>query len=98
MNLTRREALALVTGVVLAGSAQAAEPKNRLGVVIHSYGIRRAGAPPGTGPNLGDPGDFLDHCAALGAGGIQTALGARGAEYNAKLRAKAEKHGLYVEG
>ena len=34
----------------------------------------------------------------LGAGGIQTALGARGAEYNAKLRAKAEKHGMYVEG
>jgi sugar phosphate isomerase/epimerase len=98
MNLTRREALALGAGVVLAGGLRAAEPKKRLGVVIHSYGIRRAHPPKGEGPSFDDPCDFLDHCAALGAAGIQTALGARGAEYNARLRAKAEKHGMYVEG
>jgi sugar phosphate isomerase/epimerase len=98
MNLTRREALALGAGVVLAGGLSAAEPKNRLGVVIHSYGIHCSHPPKGEGPNFDDPGDFLDHCASFGAAGAQTALGARGAEYNAKLRAKAEKHGMYVEG
>jgi sugar phosphate isomerase/epimerase len=98
MNLTRREALALGAGIVLAGGLRAAEPKKRLGVVIHSYGIRRGNPPKGDGPRFDDPCDFLDHCAALGAAGVQTALGVRGAEYNAKLRAKAEKHGMYVEG
>jgi len=98
MNLTRREALALGAGVVLAGGLRAAEPKKRLGVVIHSYGIHRANPPKGDGPRFDDPCDFLDHCATLGAAGVQTALGVRGAEYTERLRAKAEKHGMYVEG
>jgi 3-oxoisoapionate decarboxylase len=98
MNLTRREALALGAGLVLAGSVPAAETKKQLGVVIHSFGIRLAHPPKGEGPSLDDLCAFLEYCAKFGAAGIQTTLGARDAEYNAKLRAKAEQHGLYVEG
>jgi sugar phosphate isomerase/epimerase len=98
MNLTRREALALGAGVVLAGGVRAAEPKKRLGVVLYSYSIRHSHPPKGEGPSLDDPRDFLDHCAIVGAAGIQTALGARDEKYAETLRAKAEKHGMYVEG
>ena len=83
MNLTRREALALGAGVVLAAKGVAAEAKKRLGVVAYSYGIRRAHPPKGDSPGLEDPCVFLDHCATLGAGGIQTSLGARDAQYAA---------------
>jgi 3-oxoisoapionate decarboxylase len=98
MNLTRREALALGAGLVLAGSVPAAETKKRLGIVIHSYSIRLAHPPKDAGPSLDDPFTFLEHCAKVGGGGIQTSLGARGMEYQAKLRAKAEQLGLYIEG
>ncbi len=98
MHLTRREVLAVGAGVVLAAGGFAAEAKKRLGVVAYSYGIGRAHPPKGDGPRLDDPCDFLDHCATVGAAGMQTPLGARDAKYAANLRDKAKKHGMYVEG
>jgi sugar phosphate isomerase/epimerase len=69
-----------------------------MGIVIHSYGIRRA-HPPDTGsPQFDDPCDFLDYSLSLKAAGIQTRIGVHTEEYLAKLRAKAEQHQAYVEG
>jgi sugar phosphate isomerase/epimerase len=58
-----------------------------MGIVIHSYGARR----------FGDAVAFLDHCASIGAAGIQTSLGNRPADA-AALREKAAKYGMYLEG
>jgi sugar phosphate isomerase/epimerase len=59
-----------------------------MGVVIHSYNIRR----------FDGPLSFLEHCRALGAGGAQTQLGVLDETYAAKLRDLQKKHGLFLEG
>jgi hypothetical protein len=66
-----------------------------MGVVIHSYSNRRAAD---RGRGFDDPQTFLDYCRGLGAGGVQTSLGARTEAQAEKLRAFAEKHKLYLEG
>src|SRR5207249_4261603 len=70
-------------------------PRARMGVVIHSYSIRRS-----TDKESGfdDPLTFLNYCRALGAGGVQMPLGIRDDAYADKLRAWAETHKLYLEG
>lgn len=99
MNPTRRELFAAGAGAVLAGVARAADPlpRTRLGVVIHSHGIRLAHRPGPDAPDFADPIDYLDHCAALGAGGVQTRIGVRDPAYLTRLRAKAEAHGMFIE-
>src|SRR5215472_14104029 len=92
MAWTRREVLAAGTGGLLGLAAAADRPKTaspaRMGVVIHSYAIRR----------FDGPLSFLEHCQALGAGGAQTRLGVLDESYAAKLRALMNKHGLFLEG
>jgi sugar phosphate isomerase/epimerase len=90
MRWTRRQALAAGASALLGLTARADRPKDgpALGVVIHSYSRRR----------FDDPLAFLDYCRGLGAGGVQTALGARDDAYADKVRALAETHKLYVEG
>jgi 3-oxoisoapionate decarboxylase len=90
MRLNRREMLAAAAGIAVARSLTVAAPTEArvgLGIVIHSYGARR----------FGDAASFLDHCASIGAAGIQTSLGNRPADA-AVLRDKAAKHGMYLEG
>jgi sugar phosphate isomerase/epimerase len=90
MAPTRREALA-VGAAGLLGLAAADRPKTpnaRMGVVIHSYALRR----------FDGPLSFLEHCAALGAGGVQTQLGVRDESYAAKVRDLLKKHALFLEG
>jgi sugar phosphate isomerase/epimerase len=91
--------LAAGTGSLL-GLAAFADPKTasqraRMGVVIHSFAIRRSADKE---RRLDDPAVFLEHCRALGAGGIQTSLGVRNAKEAARLRAQAEAAGMYLEG
>jgi sugar phosphate isomerase/epimerase len=95
MSWTRREVLAAGAVGVLGLTASADRPKGAspMGVVIHSYWNRRA-----TEKRFDDPLTFLEYCHGLGAGGVQTGLGAREAEYVDKLRAFADRHKLYVEG
>jgi sugar phosphate isomerase/epimerase len=90
MSWTRREALAAGAGNLLGLAAPAGRPRTpaRMGVVIHSYAIRR----------FDDPLRFLEHCRALGAGGVQTGLGVRDDAYAARLRGVLLKHNLYLEG
>jgi sugar phosphate isomerase/epimerase len=97
MVWTRREVLAAGAASLLGVRAGAERPKDAaaMGVVIHSYGIRRAADKE---RRFDDPLAFLDYCRGLGAGGVQTSLGVRDAEYADKMRAFLEKHKLYLEG
>jgi sugar phosphate isomerase/epimerase len=91
MKPNRRELLAATVAqaasLCYATAAPAETRRVGMGVVIHSYGARR----------FGDAAAFLDHCATIGAAGIQTNLGNRPADA-AALRDKAAKHGMYLEG
>jgi sugar phosphate isomerase/epimerase len=97
MRWTRREVLAAGAASLLGGTARAERLKGiaPMGVVIHSYGNRRAAD---RERRFDDPQTFLDYCRSLGAGGVQTSLGARAEDQAEKLRAFAEKHKLYLEG
>lgn len=98
MTITRREALAAGAGILTAPVACAdppAAPRVRMGVVIHSYGLRKSA---GGDKSFDDPFTFLDYCRSIGAGGVQTGLGVRDDTYAAKLHDLMTKHGLYLEG
>ena len=104
MTLTRREVLAASAAAVpalcgLAADDQVPPEKRPLGVVIHSYGLRSAAARQrGDKVPFGDPLRFVEYCHALGAGGVQVAVGARDKDYVARLRAKLESAKMYLEG
>jgi sugar phosphate isomerase/epimerase len=91
MRPTRREFLAASTAAMLAADSPT---RTSLGIVIHSYGQRRADK----GSHFDDPLTFLDYCHALGAGGVQTPLGALDEASAARLRGRAEEHGMWLEG
>jgi len=96
--LTRRELLA--AGAASALSIRAADaPRQRLGIVIHSYGIRNAAErEKPVADRLNDPLRFVEHCRLLGAGGAQLPIGRREPEYLARLRHAVEAAKLYLEG
>jgi sugar phosphate isomerase/epimerase len=101
--LTRRELLGLLAaGPALLRAASCAiaadDRRDRLGVVTYSYGAHASAGRANSSPAaFRDALGFLDFCHERGAGGIQAALG-RSAADAARLRAKAEAHGMYVEG
>jgi 3-oxoisoapionate decarboxylase len=80
--MTRREFAALGLAAALRGQP----PASRMGIASTSTMSRR-----GAGPNNGLA--FLERCHAIGAGGVQTGVGPE----PAKLRARAEQLGMYVE-
>jgi sugar phosphate isomerase/epimerase len=92
MRYTRRQVLAIGAAGLAGLTGRADPPANparpHMGVVIHSYAIRR----------FDDPLTFLDYCRALGAGGVQTSLGARDDAYADKVRERLAVHKLYLEG
>jgi 3-oxoisoapionate decarboxylase len=98
MHWTRREMLAagaasLLAPLALADDAKAARP--HMGVVIHSYMLRRAADKE---RRFDDPLTFLDYCRTLGAGGVQTSLGNRDEAYAAKMRDALAANKLFLEG
>jgi sugar phosphate isomerase/epimerase len=98
MAWTRREVLAAGAGGLLGLLARADEgaaPATRMGVVLYSYGVRRAADKEA---GFDDPLTFLDYCRSIGAGGVQTPLGARDDAYSDKLREQCGANKLYVEG
>jgi sugar phosphate isomerase/epimerase len=99
MQWTRREMLAVGAGSVLGllarGDEPAKSPQTHMGVVIHSYGIRRAADKE---RSFDDPLTFVDYCRGIGAGGAQTSLGVRDDAYAAKMQDMLAKHKLYLEG
>jgi sugar phosphate isomerase/epimerase len=95
MEVTRREAITTWAGTVPAllslswsSDLVAAMERSRMGVVIHSYGQRR----------FSDPLAFVSHCASLGAGGVQTALGIQNEAFAAKLQDLLAQKKMYLEG
>jgi sugar phosphate isomerase/epimerase len=71
-----------------ATTGVAAPEPSSLGIVIHSYTIRR----------FTDPLLFLDYCHELGAAGVQIPIGVRDEAYAAKLRQQLENKRMYLEG
>jgi sugar phosphate isomerase/epimerase len=102
LPLTRREMLAGLAGAVpfLAGrnlelaAEEPDKPGRRLGIVIHSYGLKSKDK----AVQFGDPLVFLEYCRNLGAAGVQTAIGARDDAYVDKLRTALQASGMYLEG
>jgi 3-oxoisoapionate decarboxylase len=95
---TRRELLVAgataLAGAVLPKHAGAAPDRPRMGLVIHSHGVRQASEKP---RGINDPLAFLDLCRSFGAGGAQTPLGTRDDAYADKVRAFIEEHKLFLE-
>jgi sugar phosphate isomerase/epimerase len=70
-----------------------------MGLVIYTLALRRK-AMEDEQPkrDLFEPLTFLDYCHCLGAGGIQLPLGVRDVGYSRKLRERAQRYGMYIEG
>jgi len=69
-----------------------------MGLVIHSFWVRRERPLAPDFPPLADPLDFVAAAAQFGAAGVQTGLGVRDADYLSRLRTALEKHQMYFEG
>ena len=73
--------------------------KSKLGIAQFSYSaLLRADRAAKSKKRLSDPLNFIDHCHAVGAGGVQMNLGIRDDDYTSKVRRKADSYGMFVEG
>ncbi len=100
MRGNRRQFLLAAAALPLAhlrGTA-ADDRRSRLGVVLYSYAMRLSADRTAGTPGLSDPIRFVEHGHELGAGGVQTGIGARDREYLGRLRQKVEESGMYLEG
>src|SRR5262245_20245905 len=81
-------------------AADSAKATSRsLGIVIHSYGIHvQASRKRGDKVPFSAPRAFIDHGHALGAAGVQVALGMPDKEESAAIRRRLEATGMYIEG
>jgi sugar phosphate isomerase/epimerase len=104
MDPTRREMLAACAAAMPAlcgipvGAAPPPAGRTRLGLVAYSFAIRLAADRAAGKPGLADPLAFVERCHEVGAGGAQFGLGIRDREYTARLRARVEECGMYLEG
>src|SRR5271168_833250 len=91
--------LAMGAGSVLASAVRTEPareaPRWAMGVVIHSYGIRRAAD---KDHGFADLLTFLDYCRTLGAGGAQTSLGVCDDASAARLKDAIVAREMFVEG
>jgi sugar phosphate isomerase/epimerase len=108
MELDRRDflraaaAAGVSAGAVAWPSAMGARsasalPRTGMGICVYALGNRIRAKLPG-GPPLEQPLAFLDHCACLGAGGVQVPLRLQGPDDADRLRKRAEDLDMYVEG
>ena len=102
--MNRRQALQQILGtasVLAVGRGTcgaAAEPKRSgMGLVSYCLAYRQKLLRQQAKSDLADPLGFLDFCHRLGAGGVQTPLGACDETYARSLRSRAESYGMYVE-
>ncbi len=104
MSVSRRAFLA--NAVAFAGTWSLGEavfaagpPRTGLGLVIYTQSLRRQMIKAlDQADDLFEPFRFLEHCHALGAGGIQAPLGVLPADTCESLRATADAHGMFIEG
>ena len=73
--------------------------ENRMGIVVHSYGLRwNSKVDSKQYPGFANAIDLLEHCNSIGAGGVQVGIKNWTADFGKKVRDKREKLGLYLEG
>jgi len=97
--MNRRDALkVLALSAVLPCSASGPAQRQPLGLVIHSYWIRRDRPLAPEFGSVSDPLQFVEAAAAVGAVGVQTKLSGLVATSRAKLRDTVEQRKMYVEG
>jgi sugar phosphate isomerase/epimerase len=73
--------------------------EERMGIVVHSYGIRWNSKIESTKyPGFSDALQLIEHCHKIGAGGVQVGVGNWSADFAKKVRTRREKLGLYLEG
>jgi sugar phosphate isomerase/epimerase len=82
--MTRRTFLPLLASAAVSSAAPA---RSKMGIASTSFHLFR--------PT--DTYDFLEKCAALGAGGIQHSLSSLEPAYLKKLRSRAEELGMYID-
>ena len=71
----------------------------KMGVVVASYAIRwRSEAKSDKYPSFSNALDMLEHCHAIGAGGIQVGVRDWNNEFAGKVRDRREALGMYLEG
>lgn len=97
--MNRRDVLK-VLALAAARRCAAAEPvkKQPLGLVIHSYWIRRANPLAPDFDSVAEPIEFVEAAAKVGAVGTQTKVSGLDAASVAELRDTTERHRMYVEG
>jgi sugar phosphate isomerase/epimerase len=102
--ISRREALGRVGGAVgfvaacPALAAAAAPSRAAIGIGMHSYGFHwRAAKQNPVGARFHDALTFLQYAHQLGAAGVQVTIGDNDRAYAQRIKAEAEKHGLYFE-
>src|SRR5687768_12423829 len=100
--MNRRDALktmaASAAGLAALDALAAETQRTWLGLVIHSYWVRRDKPQPPDHGAISDPLDFLALAAQLGSPGVQIRVGPRDDAYLAKLAAEVERLGMYLEG
>lgn len=70
-----------------------------MGVVVHSYGARwNSKTDSQKYPPMTDAIQLMQHCASIGAGGVQTVVNGWTTDFGKKARNIREKLGLYLEG
>lgn len=97
--MNRRDALkVLALAAAMPCAAEEADKKQPLGLVIHSYWIRRNKPLAPEFGSVSEPLAFLDAAAKVGGVGIQTKVSGLEATMIDKLRDAAECREMYVEG
>jgi sugar phosphate isomerase/epimerase len=102
---TRRQFLgAAAAGAAVVSLASRADvptaQRSAMGITIATYWIRFGAARPSAEgfPKWADALDVLEHCAALGAAGLQVGVRNWQADFAKKVRDRREALGLYLEG
>ncbi len=83
--MTRRTFVA--AGAAASAALAQSAPKSKMGIATTSFAVRR----------FPTTLDFLEHVHSLGGGGIQSSLSSTEPEFLAKLRARAEALGMFIE-
>jgi sugar phosphate isomerase/epimerase len=73
--------------------------EERMGIVVHSYGIRwNSKIESKKYPGFKNAVQLIEHCHEIGAGGVQVGVGNWSVDFAKKVRDRREKLGLYLEG
>src|SRR5688572_4001164 len=99
MPLTRRAFLAATTAALAVPTFGAEAKRTEMGIAIASYAARwtlRLHSP--KNPQWTNALDVLEHCRAIGAGGLQINIRNWPADLPTKMRDRREAMGLYLEG